>query len=156
MPPSTNGSTENVVVSSRQAHQDALGAQIKKLREEQDMSQTDLGLALARFQPDREPVPQTTISRWEKGQAALATWQVNDIERALGIREGSLLVAAGVVKLGSVQADNDEKLLLEVVRSSSAIHPELRSDVQVAIRSFLNTSNRLFKRDDSIARLRQI
>jgi hypothetical protein len=41
-------------------------------------------------------VPQTTVSRWEKGQVALDVIRVRELEEALGLESGSLLHAAGI------------------------------------------------------------
>ncbi len=41
-------------------------------------------------------VPQTTISRWEQGHVALDVIQVFELEQALGLEAGTILVAAGL------------------------------------------------------------
>ncbi len=41
-------------------------------------------------------VPQTTISRWEQGHVALDVIQIFELEQALGLEAGSILLAAGL------------------------------------------------------------
>lgn len=134
---------------------DALGAQIKILREEREWSQTDLGVALAPYQADGKPVPQTTVSRWEKGQVDFTANQVRSIERAFGLAKGTLLAYAGYVDSVAVDMEDPERFLYNVIRTSPAIHPELRNDAVAGIKGFVKMSKTISQRDASLQRLRQ-
>lgn len=66
---------------------EALGAAIRRARAES--SQEDLGIRLG--------VPQTTISRWERGTVDLGVETIRALEEALGLARGELLIAGGFV-----------------------------------------------------------
>lgn len=69
----------------------ALGEEIR--RERGVRTQSDLGRLL---KPQLgAPVPQTTISRWEKGETELGLEQVRALEIVLGLEHGTLARAAG-------------------------------------------------------------
>jgi transcriptional regulator with XRE-family HTH domain len=53
------------------------------------MTQQELGSRLG--------VPQTTVSRWERGTVDYGIEQLRTIEDSLGLRHGALLVAGGYV-----------------------------------------------------------
>src|SRR4051812_38401182 len=55
-------------------------------------------------------VPQTTISRWERGLVDLTVEQVRTIEEALDLPSGALLVASGYVANRISEADLDAVL----------------------------------------------
>src|SRR4051794_31003921 len=71
----------------------ALGEAIKRHRGE--MSQGELGAAIG-------DVPQTTISRWERGVVDLTVEQVLAIEIALDLAPGLLASEAGYVSKGQL------------------------------------------------------
>ena len=94
-----------------------IGEAIRRLRAEANVSQTALAAAL--------DTSQTQISRWELGRATPNLEQISDIEKALELRRGEVLIAAGYVdpKIGDVEqaimgdrriGSQDRKLLIGV------------------------------------------
>jgi hypothetical protein len=83
-----------------------LGRAIRHARGE--LTQTELGELLAAYLG--EPVPQTTISRWESGAIALDAEIVHAIELALDLEVGTLFHNAGYVPL-ELGATDGEALL---------------------------------------------
>ena len=134
---------------------ESLGAQVKTLREERDMSQTDLGIALAPYQADGKPVPQTTVSRWEAGQVDFTANQILALERAFKLAKGTLLAYAGFVDNVAISHDDPEDFLYNVIRSSPAIDPELRNDAIAGIKGYVRMTKTIAQRDASLRRLRQ-
>jgi hypothetical protein len=67
------------------------------------MTQTELGVELAAVLGDE--VPQTTMSRWEKGLVELSVRQLQAVEVALSLPPGALFAAAGVVNLEKSAAE---------------------------------------------------
>lgn len=113
----------------------ALGNQIRSLRGE--VSQVDLGIRLAPLQPDLLPVPQSTISRWEKGGTELTAEQIHDIEAVLRVRPGTLFEAAGYVELPS---SADDVSVYDKLRTMKELHPDLRENAITLIESFVKSS----------------
>jgi transcriptional regulator with XRE-family HTH domain len=72
-----------------------LGAAIRGHREAAGVTQAELGERLGEV--TGEPVPQTTVSRWESGSVDLGYEQVRAIERALGLDAGAIAITAGYV-----------------------------------------------------------
>lgn len=71
-------------------------------------------------------VTQGTVSQWETGRSHPSFRQMQTIERHLGLGRGSILVAAGLVEVGGIEAailaddsldENELDLLLRVYRS---------------------------------------
>jgi hypothetical protein len=69
----------------------ALGESVRRARG--DLIQADFGRPPA--DELGAPVPQTTISRWEKGEVELGLEQVRAVELVLGLLRGTLGRAAG-------------------------------------------------------------
>ena len=70
----------------RREHLSNLGQAIRSARG--SLTQARLGALLE--------VPQTTVSRWEKGHVALDVIRIRELELALGLESGSLLIDAGL------------------------------------------------------------
>lgn len=121
----------------------AIGRLIVDLRK--DMTQTELGYRLAEFQPDGQPIPQTTVSRWERGTIDMTFEQAFDIEQALRVAPGTLARAGGYVA-----ADETYKDIEDMLRVDPNLDPELRESVITAYRSYVATSRRL-DRDEFVA-----
>lgn len=126
--------------TEREVRLKRLGRQIAVAREK-IMSQAELGYQLGAYL-DRE-IPQTTISRWEKGQVDLGVEQIRALEIVLGLSPGALLAAAGYVDFYGT-SDRD---LRTVVFTDPDLHPSQRSAVLELIGSFKETSRRLFEHD---------
>jgi len=73
-----------------------------------ELTQSELGERLAPFLG--EPVPQTTISRWESGAVSLDLETLHAIEGALDLQAGTLFHNAGYVPL-ELGAKDGEALL---------------------------------------------
>lgn len=128
---------------AQQRRRRAIGRLLVDLRKE--MTQTELGVKLAEFQPDGQPIPQTTISRWERGTVDMTFEQALEIEKALNVPPGTLARAGGYIA-----PDDSYKSVEDLLRVDPNLDPELREDVISAYRSYVTTSRRL-ARDESIA-----
>ena len=82
-------------------------------------------------------VPQTTISRWEKGLVALDVLQVLEIETALGLEAGSLLVAAGIVENRISVKDVSQAILVD-----PNVDPTVRRDLANIYENYVKLSKR--------------
>lgn len=95
------------------------------------MSQTDFGLEID------TGLPQTTVSRWERGAIELTLEQVLDIESAFGLTPGTLARAAGYV-----MPLNDEAISVE---QAIAFDTRLTDDAKVgalsSYKSYVNLSS---------------
>ena len=83
----------------------ALGAAIRRERRNHDLTQMQLSALIG--------VEQTRLSRWELGKVAPDLFECVDLERALGLRNGDLLIDAGLLDLAAqdtqraIRADPD-------------------------------------------------
>jgi transcriptional regulator with XRE-family HTH domain len=109
----------------RNTHLTNLGKAIRAARG--SLTQAQLGALLQ--------VPQTTISRWEKGQVALDVIQVAELEQALGLEGGSLLIAAGLIPGRRTVKDVAKALLTE-----PNIDPALRRDLVAIYKNYVRLS----------------
>jgi transcriptional regulator with XRE-family HTH domain len=71
----------------------ALSRAIARHRCKEGLTQAQLGERLGRYR--HQPVPQTTISRWELGEVDLTLEDIFDIEEALALPHGILKEQAG-------------------------------------------------------------
>lgn len=92
-----------------------LGAEIGRARKKRDRSQKQLTDALAALVGDPPGKAQTTVSDYETAKTQVPLYAVVDIEDALDLPRGSLLVAAGYVPLDDV---------IERIRRDPTIDPE--------------------------------
>jgi transcriptional regulator with XRE-family HTH domain len=102
------------------------------------MTQTELGIKLAEFQPDGQPIPQTTISRWERGTVDMTFDQALEIEMALGCPLGTLARAGGYIS-----ADEQHQNVEDALRVDPLLDPEIREDAIRAYKSYVNVSRRV-------------
>ncbi len=86
---------------ARTARLERLGAEMKRAREAVGITQAQLGERLAVFLG--EPVPQTTVSRWENGTVSTDFETARAIELALGLTPGTLGRRAGYVVATDVE-----------------------------------------------------
>lgn len=114
----------------------AIGRLIVSVRGE--MTQTELGVKLGDYQQDGEPIPQTTISRWERGTIDMTFEQALEIEMALGVPFGTLARAGGYVA-----ADDSYKGVEETIQVDPFLDPELKGDLLLIVKSYKNVSKRL-------------
>lgn len=112
---------------ARQEYLVNLGQSIRTARG--TLTQAQLGALL--------DVPQTTISRWEKGLVALDVLQVLEIETALGLESGSLLVAAGIVENQITVKDVAQAILVD-----PHIDPTVRRDLANIYENYVKLSKR--------------
>ena len=120
----------------------AIGRLIVDLRKE--LTQTELGIKLAEYQADGQPIPQTTISRWERGTIDMTFEQALEIELALNVPRGALARAGGYIA-----TDDSFKNVEDLIRIDSSLDPEVREDVIRAYRSYVNVSRR-YQRDEFV------
>jgi transcriptional regulator with XRE-family HTH domain len=82
-------------------------------------------------------VPQTTISRWEKGQVALDVIQIFELELALGLVPGSLLSAAGLIA-------SERKItnVAKAIVTDPNVDPALRFDLLTIYGNYVMLSKR--------------
>jgi hypothetical protein len=80
-------------------------------------------------------VPQTTISRWEQGQVALDVIQVHELELALGLEPGSLLVAAGITT-----GKRTVKDVAKAILTDPNVDPPLRRDLVSIYENYVRLS----------------
>lgn len=94
----TESSRQHLSETARAARRNRLGRAIREARGE--TPQADLGNALG--------IPQTTISRWERGLVDLTVEQVLSLEVVMDLKFGALLMNAGYVdtkgKMPAVEA----------------------------------------------------
>lgn len=133
----------SVTSDAQQRRRRAIGRLLVDLRKER--TQTELGEMLAEFQPDGLPIPQTTISRWERGTVDLTLEQALQIEQALGVPLGTLARAGGYIA-----PDDSYKNVEDMLRVDPNLDTDFREDVIRAYRSYVSTSRRL-ARDEAIA-----
>jgi ribosome-binding protein aMBF1 (putative translation factor) len=89
-----------------------LGAAIRQARMTSTLpTQVDLAAALG--------IEQTRLSRWELGKVMPSHVEVRQLEIAMGLRRGELLIQGGLVDLG----DRDAELALQ---SDHRLQPESR------------------------------
>lgn len=109
-----------------------LGQVIRKTRG--DLTQSEVG------ERSRElgftELVQTTLSRWELGMVDLSVEQVREVEQALGVEPGYILVTAGYVN----PAVTD---LVPLLRSDPKVDPDLREDLARIYTSYVEMSARL-------------
>lgn len=127
-------------LTEREVRLTRLGRQIAVAREG-IMSQAELGSHLGDYL-DRE-VPQTTISRWEKGRVDLGVEEIRALEIVLALTPGSLLAASGYVDFNRT----NDRSLRTIVFTDPELHPSQRGAVLELIAAFKETSRRLFERD---------
>lgn len=136
----TTLTSEGRRIGEREIRLRRLGRQIALARA--GISQADLGERLGEFL-DRD-IPQTTISRWEKGQVDLGVEQIRALEIVLEMDpRGSLLAASGYVEFSEVPAQDLEAIIM----TDPSLHPSQRSAVLNIYRTFVETSARLFERE---------
>jgi transcriptional regulator with XRE-family HTH domain len=126
------------IEDARETRRRSLGAAIRTLRAKSEMTQTDLGNALAVWQPDRLPIPQSTISRWESGATELTLEQVFAIEESIRVKHGTLSIAGGYSTSDFTSLDIERLLLAD-----SNMHPEMRDDFIRVYRSYVKSSRSL-------------
>lgn len=107
-------------------------AMARALREARgDRPQIELGVAAH--------VPQTTISRWERGDLDLTYPQVYGIEQALGLLPGTLALQSGYTSPRLVQGDIEAAIL-----ASPDLFPELKEQVVEMVRGFMRVSQTMW------------
>lgn len=139
---STAMTSEERRMAEREVRLKRLGRQILVAREGQ-LSQADLGRRLGAFL--EAPVPQTTISRWEQGQVDLGIEQIRALEVVLGVEKGMLLAASGYIDFTPTPVADIENLIL----TDPHMHPSQRQSVLSIYRTFVETSQHLFERDQA-------
>lgn len=117
-----------------------LGRQIALARDGL-MNQEELGVRLGEYL-DRE-IPQTTVSRWEKGLVDLGVEQVRALELVLELRPGSLMAGAGYLKFERVSI----KAIRALIMTDPELHPSQRSSVLSMYESFRDISQQIYGRD---------
>lgn len=133
--------TEDRRLQEREVRLKRLGRQIQLAREGV-LSQADLGRRLGAYLA--EPVPQPTISRWEQGRVDLGVETIRAIEVVLGLEKGALLAASGYVDYDSTPTKDVEAIIMTDPR----MHPSQRQSVLNIYRTFVETSEQLFDRDE--------
>ncbi len=128
--------TQTASTEARLRRHRAIGKLIVALR--QDMTQTELGIKLAEFQQDGQPIPQTTISRWERGTIDMTFDQALEIEMALGVSQGTLARAGGYIA-----AEEGHRSVEEALRVDPDLDPEIREDAVRAYKSYVAISRRV-------------
>jgi transcriptional regulator with XRE-family HTH domain len=88
--------TEGTLDNGRSARLAKLGAVVRRAREEAGLTQAQLGERLAPILG--EVVPQTTLSRWEKGSVGLDVEMLRALELALRLRAGLLAWKGGYIE----------------------------------------------------------
>jgi len=136
-------SEEERQVVERERRLRRLGRQIQVAREGR-LSQGDLGLRLGPIL-NRE-IPQTTISRWEKGDVDLGVEQVRALEIVLGKPRGALLAAAGYVEFERPLEED----IRSIIMTDPSLHPSQRQAVLTIYQTFVETSRRLFDQDSEL------
>lgn len=109
----------------------AMGQAIRDAREGKGMTQVELGAEIG-------DIPQTTISRWEKGLVDLTAEQILALEVALGIKAGGLWVTAGY---GTT--DLSTRDVETILRQDQTLHPDLRANLVAAYKSYVAVSKKL-------------
>ena len=108
----------------------ALGAAIRRARRNHDLTQIQLSALIG--------VEQTRLSRWELGKVAPDLFERVDLERALGLRTGDLLIDAGLLDLPAQDTerairadpdldDNSRAVMLDFYRSALEMTRATRS-----------------------------
>lgn len=119
------GTTEEDRVRRRRR----LGQAIKDYR--RDMPQADLGMLLG-------DIPQTTISRWERGLVDLTLEQLHDLETVLKLTPGTLLVASGYAVMRPEDVDP-----LVALQHDRTLDPSIRPAAIATYRSWQDVSRTL-------------
>lgn len=81
---------------------EGLAAELRAAFAVSGMSQADLGAAVARMEGREGPYRQNTVSQWLAGSVDLQPQLVFALERALGMRPGTLSVHAGYLPADGV------------------------------------------------------
>ena len=110
---------------ARREHLSNLGQAIRSARG--SLTQARLGTLL--------DVPQTTVSRWEKGQVALDVIRIRELEMVLGLESGSLLLAAGITT-----AKPRVKDISQAILTDPNVDPRLRRDLVVLYGNYVRYS----------------
>lgn len=131
--------------AARERRRRAIGHTLTQLR--QGLNQTELGVKLGTYQPNGQPIPQTTVSRWERGTVDLTFEQALEIEVALGLTPGTLFKAGGYE---APSKDDSVKSIKEMIRDDSNLDPEFRQDVIRFYESYVQATQRL-RREESVA-----
>lgn len=106
------------------------------------MSQTELGHKL--------DMPQTTVSRWERGTVDLTLEQALEIEVILGLPHGTLAKAGGYIEPSK---DDTPRTVEQLMRTDPNLDPDIRQDAIQAYRSYVALSQRL-RREESVTTTR--
>lgn len=102
-------------LEGRQERLKALGEAVRTLRQERNLAQIELAELFG------GSVPQTTVSRWEKGMVDLTCEQVYGLENALEVPHGTLGRVAGYVHVD--EQNTDVTLLIR-----HTVHPYYATD----------------------------
>lgn len=108
-----------------------------------EMTQEQVAELLSRIRGER--VIQTSVSRWEKGMVDMSVEMIRDIEQALGLEKGSILLSAGYA--------STDATVPALIRSDTTIHPNFRGDLERIYKSYQEMSRQLF--DAETANLRR-
>jgi transcriptional regulator with XRE-family HTH domain len=108
-----------------------LGAAVRSLRGE--MTQQQVGELLG--------LPQTTISRWEKGMVDLTGVQIRELELALNVEHGGLLQAAGWITDAMHVTD-----VRQAIKMCSELDPDIREDVLRYVENMIQLSKTMKRR----------
>lgn len=129
----------NLSEQAKSRRRRAIGRHLSAMRE--GLNQTELGIKLGDYSPTGQPVPQTTISRWERGTVDLTLEDAYEIEVALRLAHGTLARAGGYVE--DAEPASTAKSVEEMLRVDPNLDPDLRQDVITAYRSYVTLSRRL-------------
>lgn len=109
--------------STSRARLRSIGRALREARGE--LSQEELGRRLG--------VPQTTVSRWERGTIDFGVEQLRMIETALGLEQGHLVLAGGYIPGEEIPEDVVRHILardlddaLRMVEAASTFHLGVR------------------------------
>jgi transcriptional regulator with XRE-family HTH domain len=128
------------IEAERLSRRRKIGEVIRSLRG--DMSQEALGIALAKWNTyyPGSPYPQTTISRWERGDVEFSVESLMSIEAALGLPQGLILQRAGIVKTDDLHPET----VKDVILVDPSIHPMLRDHLLGLYVEMMKISKKLF------------
>jgi hypothetical protein len=119
------------IEAERRERREHLGTVIRSVRG--DTTQFELAQRISALRG--EPFLQTSVSRWEKGMVDLSVEQIRDVELALDLEPGSILVAAGFVTTSA-----DVALALH---SDPKVHPDFRVEMVRIYNAFVAASKQL-------------
>lgn len=113
--------------------QASIAAAIRRHREAAGMSQETLGAAVARHEDRPQAYGQSTVQKWENGEVDLRPARIEAIERALGLRSGTLTRLAGSLPLDARQV----RTVAEAVEADPRLTPQQRRALLAAYREMV-------------------